>query len=181
MRATIRGGHVVDLITRDRRPYAVHFNLIVAIDHACGWPRHARRSRPIWTGSARCLPAAPRTGFAPAPRWRRTSALRAHFQKRSASSVLPNGARRSAAENRGELAPLELIELHSYPWLQRQHIMAAVIRSPRRRARAAGTSRPVDIKSVSRLRKKSPLERLTGAFRRLSQVSDMARVVGSVV
>jgi len=34
MRATIRGDHVVDLITRDQRPYAVHFNLIVAIDHA---------------------------------------------------------------------------------------------------------------------------------------------------
>jgi hypothetical protein len=33
MRATIWGGHVVDLITRDRRPYAVHFNLKVAIDH----------------------------------------------------------------------------------------------------------------------------------------------------
>src|SRR5262245_13207172 len=34
MRATIRRDHVVDLIVRNRHPFAIHFNLIVVADHA---------------------------------------------------------------------------------------------------------------------------------------------------
>jgi len=40
---------------------------------SCGWPRRARRRRPIWTDSARCLPAAAKRAFETASgqrRWR---------------------------------------------------------------------------------------------------------------
>ena len=33
MRATIRRDHIIDLVTRDRRPFAVYFNFVVVSNH----------------------------------------------------------------------------------------------------------------------------------------------------